>query len=100
MTWYLLYIVRCVVEMETNVPLPFVFQINGQDVQNREEAVALLSSDDCKKIVLLVARPELQVRANRCIAIYSHCHPWDNYLLKNGNTEIWVKMRIDHLFPF
>ncbi|EMP39010.1 PDZ domain-containing RING finger protein 4 [Chelonia mydas] len=36
-------------------------QINGQDVQNREEAVALLSSDECKKIVLLVARPEMQL---------------------------------------
>uniref|UniRef100_A0A8C9EY12 PDZ domain containing ring finger 4 n=1 Tax=Pavo cristatus TaxID=9049 RepID=A0A8C9EY12_PAVCR len=43
-----------------------ILQINGQDVQNREEAVALLSSDECKKIVLLVARPELQVRVNRC----------------------------------
>lgn len=38
-----------------------ILQINGQDVQNREEAVALLSSDECKKIVLLVARPELQL---------------------------------------
>ncbi|XP_067146053.1 PDZ domain-containing RING finger protein 4 isoform X2 [Apteryx mantelli] len=37
-----------------------ILQINGQDVQNREEAVALLSSDECKKIVLLVARPEMQ----------------------------------------
>ncbi|XP_044858171.1 PDZ domain-containing RING finger protein 4 isoform X2 [Mauremys mutica] len=38
-----------------------ILQINGQDVQNREEAVALLSSDECKKIVLLVARPEIQL---------------------------------------
>ncbi|XP_038624761.1 PDZ domain-containing RING finger protein 4 isoform X1 [Tachyglossus aculeatus] len=38
-----------------------ILQINGEDVQNREEAVALLSSDECKKIVLLVARPEIQV---------------------------------------
>uniref|UniRef100_A0A8D0GZT1 PDZ domain containing ring finger 4 n=1 Tax=Sphenodon punctatus TaxID=8508 RepID=A0A8D0GZT1_SPHPU len=38
-----------------------ILQINGQDVQNREEAVALLSSDECKKIVLLVARPEMQL---------------------------------------
>uniref|UniRef100_A0A8C4W1Z9 PDZ domain containing ring finger 4 n=1 Tax=Gopherus evgoodei TaxID=1825980 RepID=A0A8C4W1Z9_9SAUR len=38
-----------------------ILQINGQDVQNREEAVALLSSDECKKIVLLVARPETQL---------------------------------------
>ncbi|XP_053111798.1 PDZ domain-containing RING finger protein 4 isoform X2 [Hemicordylus capensis] len=38
-----------------------ILQINGQDVQNREEAVALLSSDECRKIVLLVARPEMQL---------------------------------------
>lgn len=37
-------------------------QINGQDVQDRQEAVAALSSDECKNIVLLVARPEMQVR--------------------------------------
>ncbi|XP_048206907.1 PDZ domain-containing RING finger protein 4 [Perognathus longimembris pacificus] len=38
-----------------------ILQINGEDVQNREEAVALLSSEDCKRIVLLVARPEIQL---------------------------------------
>ncbi|RMC10074.1 hypothetical protein DUI87_12872 [Hirundo rustica rustica] len=38
-----------------------ILQINGQDVQNREEAVALLSSEECRKIVLLVARPEMQL---------------------------------------
>ncbi|XP_030631129.1 PDZ domain-containing RING finger protein 4 [Chanos chanos] len=38
-----------------------ILQINGQDVQDREEAVALLSSEDCRNIVLLVARPEMQL---------------------------------------
>ncbi|XP_069890866.1 PDZ domain-containing RING finger protein 4 isoform X2 [Dipodomys merriami] len=38
-----------------------ILQINGEDVQNREEALALLSSEDCKRIVLLVARPEIQL---------------------------------------
>ncbi|XP_077026693.1 PDZ domain-containing RING finger protein 4 isoform X2 [Tamandua tetradactyla] len=38
-----------------------ILQINGEDVQNREEAVALLSSDECKRILLLVARPEIQL---------------------------------------
>ncbi|KAM4882574.1 PDZ domain-containing RING finger protein 4 isoform 2-T2 [Thomomys bottae] len=38
-----------------------ILQINGEDIQNREEAVALLSSEDCKRIVLLVARPEIQL---------------------------------------
>ncbi|XP_017554863.1 PDZ domain-containing RING finger protein 4 isoform X2 [Pygocentrus nattereri] len=36
-----------------------ILQINGQDVQDREEAVAVLSSEDCRNIVLLVARPEM-----------------------------------------
>ncbi|XP_037538949.1 PDZ domain-containing RING finger protein 4-like [Nematolebias whitei] len=38
-----------------------ILQINGQDVQDREEAMAALSSDDCRKIILLVARPEMQL---------------------------------------
>ncbi|XP_021107211.1 PDZ domain-containing RING finger protein 4 isoform X2 [Heterocephalus glaber] len=38
-----------------------ILQINGEDVHNREEAVALLSSEECKRIVLLVARPEIQL---------------------------------------
>lgn len=55
-------------------------QINGQDVQDRVEAVAALSSEDSRNIVLLVARPELQVgnsslpalklcRMNACLSI-------------------------------
>uniref|UniRef100_A0A667WYN1 PDZ domain containing ring finger 4 n=1 Tax=Myripristis murdjan TaxID=586833 RepID=A0A667WYN1_9TELE len=38
-----------------------ILQINGRDVQDREEAVAALSSEDCRNIVLLVARPEMQL---------------------------------------
>ncbi|XP_028725098.1 PDZ domain-containing RING finger protein 4 isoform X1 [Peromyscus leucopus] len=38
-----------------------ILQINGEDIQNREEAVALLSSEECKRIVLLVARPDIQL---------------------------------------
>lgn len=38
-----------------------ILQINGEDIQNREEAVALLSSEECKRIVLLVARPDMQL---------------------------------------
>ena len=36
-------------------------QINGVDVQNREEAVAILSQEENTNISLLVARPESQV---------------------------------------
>ncbi|NXU59510.1 PZRN3 ligase, partial [Turnix velox] len=38
-----------------------IIQINGIEVQNREEAVALLSSEESKNISLLVARPEMQL---------------------------------------
>uniref|UniRef100_A0A8C1JCY7 PDZ domain containing ring finger 4 n=1 Tax=Cyprinus carpio TaxID=7962 RepID=A0A8C1JCY7_CYPCA len=38
-----------------------ILQINGHDVQNREEAVALLSNENSRSIVLLVTRPEGQM---------------------------------------
>ncbi|NXF81286.1 PZRN3 ligase, partial [Sclerurus mexicanus] len=38
-----------------------IIQINGIEVQNREEAVALLSSEESKNVSLLVARPEIQL---------------------------------------
>ncbi|XP_027719845.1 E3 ubiquitin-protein ligase PDZRN3 isoform X1 [Vombatus ursinus] len=38
-----------------------IIQINGIEVQNREEAVALLTSEESKNVSLLIARPELQL---------------------------------------
>ncbi|XP_036387904.1 E3 ubiquitin-protein ligase PDZRN3-B isoform X2 [Megalops cyprinoides] len=38
-----------------------IIQINGVEVQNREEAVALLTSEENKNVCLLVARPEIQL---------------------------------------
>ncbi|KAG9342248.1 hypothetical protein JZ751_016750 [Albula glossodonta] len=38
-----------------------ILQINGQDIQNKEEAVTVLSNEDCINILLLVARPEIQL---------------------------------------
>ncbi|XP_014345691.1 E3 ubiquitin-protein ligase PDZRN3-B isoform X2 [Latimeria chalumnae] len=38
-----------------------IVQINGIEVQNREEAVQLLTSEDSKNVSLLVARPEIQL---------------------------------------
>ncbi|XP_034542361.1 PDZ domain-containing RING finger protein 4-like isoform X2 [Notolabrus celidotus] len=38
-----------------------ILQINGQDIQDREEAMAALSNEQCRNIVLLVARPEMQL---------------------------------------
>uniref|UniRef100_A0A3P8TQ44 PDZ domain containing ring finger 4 n=1 Tax=Amphiprion percula TaxID=161767 RepID=A0A3P8TQ44_AMPPE len=37
-----------------------ILQINGCEVQDREKAVALLSSEEARSIVLLVTRPEIQ----------------------------------------
>ncbi|XP_041636905.1 PDZ domain-containing RING finger protein 4 [Cheilinus undulatus] len=38
-----------------------ILQINGCEVQNREKAVALLSSEEARSITLLVTRPEIQL---------------------------------------
>ncbi|KAM8890711.1 PDZ domain-containing RING finger protein 4 isoform 2-T2 [Spinachia spinachia] len=38
-----------------------ILQINGRDVQHREEAMAVLSNNESRNIVLLVARPEMQL---------------------------------------
>nr|XP_015202778.1 PREDICTED: E3 ubiquitin-protein ligase PDZRN3 isoform X1 [Lepisosteus oculatus] len=38
-----------------------IIQINGIEVRNREEAVALLTSEESKNVSLLVARPEIQL---------------------------------------
>ncbi|XP_033845780.1 PDZ domain-containing RING finger protein 4 [Periophthalmus magnuspinnatus] len=38
-----------------------IVQINGCEVHDREKAVALLSSEDTRSVILLVTRPELQL---------------------------------------
>uniref|UniRef100_A0A8C8IB24 PDZ domain-containing protein n=1 Tax=Oncorhynchus tshawytscha TaxID=74940 RepID=A0A8C8IB24_ONCTS len=39
-----------------------ILQINGVDIQNREEAVAILTQEDSTNISLLLARPEIELR--------------------------------------
>lgn len=39
-------------------------QINGVDIQNREEAVAILTRDDSINFSLLLARPDVQVTSH------------------------------------
>uniref|UniRef100_A0A673G608 PDZ domain containing 4 n=1 Tax=Sinocyclocheilus rhinocerous TaxID=307959 RepID=A0A673G608_9TELE len=39
-----------------------ILQINGMDVQNREEAVAILTREHSTNISLLLARPDIEVR--------------------------------------
>ncbi|XP_030633300.1 E3 ubiquitin-protein ligase PDZRN3-B isoform X2 [Chanos chanos] len=38
-----------------------IIQINGVEIQNREDAVALLTSEENQNVCLLVARPEIQL---------------------------------------
>lgn len=49
---------------DTTLHQPHVFQINGVDVQNREEAVAILTREDSTNFSLLLARPEMEVNTN------------------------------------
>uniref|UniRef100_A0A3B4ZA77 PDZ domain containing 4 n=1 Tax=Seriola lalandi dorsalis TaxID=1841481 RepID=A0A3B4ZA77_SERLL len=39
-----------------------ILQINGVDIQDREEAVAILTREDSTNVSLLLARPEIEVR--------------------------------------
>lgn len=58
----------------------------------------MLSSEECKKIVLLVARPEMQVRLNRCTELEPGLYRTftvtvTNELLRNGNAKVPDKRR-------
>lgn len=46
---------------DDSCPLSSFPQINGIEIQNREDAVALLTSEENQNVCLLVARPEIQV---------------------------------------
>lgn len=48
--------------MEHFAPPP---QINGVDIQNREEAVAILTREDSTNISLLLARPDMEVTSKK-----------------------------------
>lgn len=48
-----------------------VNKINGVEIQNREDAVALLTSESNQNISLLVARPEIQVISQTVIGVNS-----------------------------
>uniref|UniRef100_A0A673C0L6 PDZ domain containing ring finger 4 n=1 Tax=Sphaeramia orbicularis TaxID=375764 RepID=A0A673C0L6_9TELE len=48
-----------------------ILQINGCEVQDREKAVALLSSEEARSIILIVTRPEMQVNTQAHIQALS-----------------------------
>lgn len=41
-----------------------ILKINGVDIQNREEAVAILTREDSVNFSLLLARPDVEVRSH------------------------------------
>uniref|UniRef100_A0A3B3SG63 PDZ domain containing 4 n=1 Tax=Paramormyrops kingsleyae TaxID=1676925 RepID=A0A3B3SG63_9TELE len=44
-----------------------ILQINGVDIQNREEAVAILTREDSTNISLLLARPDMEVTSKQSL---------------------------------
>lgn len=56
---------KSIVRMNENERiLLLIVKINGVEIQNREDAVVLLTSEGNQNVSLLVARPEIQVRGN------------------------------------
>ncbi|XP_018580920.2 PDZ domain-containing protein 4-like [Scleropages formosus] len=80
-----------------------ILQINGVDIQNREEAVAILTREDSTNISLLLARPEiekdnqldpdeldLELQAGlQAQALESSAHLPSPYRLMNGGTLVF-----------
>lgn len=52
----------CLSDRSSIIFSPFLCQINGVDIQDREEAVAILTREDSTNVSLLLARPEIEVR--------------------------------------
>ncbi len=64
--------------------LVFDVQINGCEVQDREKAVALLSSEEARSIILLVTRPEIQV--NTHTPTQAPCPILTTYVMSNNSS--------------
>lgn len=64
-------------------PALLSLKINGVEIQNREDAVALLTREGSQNISLLVARPEIQVMRSSPVPlifeifIFSTSNTWD-----------------------
>lgn len=74
-----------------------VNKINGVEIQNREDAVALLTSESNQNISLLVARPEIQVISQTVIGVNSvKVLVWNQMLnpLKIDLSQTW-KQHLD-----
>ncbi|XP_061591217.1 PDZ domain-containing protein 4-like isoform X2 [Cololabis saira] len=60
-----------------------ILQINGVDIQNREEAVAILTREDSTNVSLLLARPEME-NDNQLDADELELEPLENALHLSG----------------
>lgn len=72
-----------------------VNKINGVEIQNREDAVALLTSESNQNISLLVARPEIQVISQTVIGVNSiKVLVWNQMWFHIKLIQIW-KQHLD-----
>lgn len=87
-------------DLIVSVVIMFVchLQINGQDVQDREEAMAALSNEECRNIILLVARPEMQVRNYTYTDIlYLPATDLSTYWVKEARNSQITALKVCHL---
>uniref|UniRef100_A0A8C4N905 PDZ domain-containing protein n=1 Tax=Eptatretus burgeri TaxID=7764 RepID=A0A8C4N905_EPTBU len=64
-----------------------IVQINGMEVRNREEAVAMLTRENSTNISLLLARPELQVAPVRSVGCGQYNGPVDEQLFQTAEKD-------------
>uniref|UniRef100_A0A3Q3VVR6 PDZ domain-containing protein n=1 Tax=Mola mola TaxID=94237 RepID=A0A3Q3VVR6_MOLML len=63
-----------------------ILQINGCEVQDREKAVALLSSKEARSFILLVTRPEIQVNAKT--PTWAQCPILTTHVMSNNSCLV------------
>lgn len=75
-------------------------QINGVDVQNREEAVAILTREDSTNISLLLARPDIEVRLTLNLFLQSDMITWFNYVFLFASRRSSNEKHVVYLLSF
>uniref|UniRef100_A0A087X6V7 PDZ domain containing 4 n=1 Tax=Poecilia formosa TaxID=48698 RepID=A0A087X6V7_POEFO len=80
-----------------------ILQINGVDIQNREEAVAILTREDSTNVSLLLARPEIEVRKSNMQSLYTNVkvdilHKYEILHKQNASAKFTFKSnRLDRI---
>ncbi|XP_078111712.1 PDZ domain-containing protein 4-like isoform X1 [Sander vitreus] len=65
-----------------------ILQINGVDIQDREEAVAILTREDSTNVSLLLARPEIE-NDNQLDPDELELEPLDNAVHLSSSHRVW-----------